>query len=146
MITELRSQIQAVQRSLIFAEQSDEPREAYLHRGLLQDLMDIAARHGIDVTDWVDRALLASISSGETATSPASGGASPPSEQLVSRQPDSATHSAGAPRSLTPLVPSNLSNLPPAPRVPTPGRNVHEARCWSQKPAPHEQPPQGDHR
>lgn len=51
-------QIQTNQRNLALAEQAGLPYEAHLHRARLEDLVDMAARYGIDVTSWVDRSLL----------------------------------------------------------------------------------------
>lgn len=57
MITELRAQIEAVQRELFAAERAGSSREVYLRRARLDDLVDIATRHGVDVTAWVDPSL-----------------------------------------------------------------------------------------
>jgi SepF-like predicted cell division protein (DUF552 family) len=65
VIEELRTQIEAVQRNLVIADRSGLAREAYLRRARLQDLIDIAARHGIDVTAWVDQSLLAPLAPAE---------------------------------------------------------------------------------
>jgi hypothetical protein len=43
-----------VQRNLVLADEAGLPYEVYLHTARLQDLMDIAARLGIDVATWVD--------------------------------------------------------------------------------------------
>jgi hypothetical protein len=61
VIEELRTQIEAVQHNLVIADRSGLAREAYLHRARLQDLIDIAARHGIDVTASVDQSLLPTL-------------------------------------------------------------------------------------
>jgi hypothetical protein len=61
VIEELRTQIKAVQHQLLIADRAGQAREAYLYRARLQDLMDIAARHGIDVTAWVDQSLLSPL-------------------------------------------------------------------------------------
>lgn len=58
VIEELHTQIEAIQRELVQANRAGRPREAYLHRARLEDLIDMATRHGIDVTAWVDRSLL----------------------------------------------------------------------------------------
>jgi hypothetical protein len=58
MIGELHTQIETVQHNLVLAGRAGLRFEVYLHRARLEDLMDIASRHGIDVTAWVDRALL----------------------------------------------------------------------------------------
>lgn len=54
MITELRTQIVTTQCNLARAEQAGESHEVYLHQARLRDLIDIAARHDIDVTAWID--------------------------------------------------------------------------------------------
>jgi hypothetical protein len=58
MIGELRTQIETVQHNLLLASEAGLPYEAHLHRARLQDLMDIAARHNVDVSAWVDPALV----------------------------------------------------------------------------------------
>ncbi|MCE3549852.1 hypothetical protein LWC33_00090 [Pseudonocardia sp. RS11V-5] len=58
MIEELRIQITAAQERLVAALEADEPHEAVRHRARLEDLIEIAARHDIDVSAWVDRTLL----------------------------------------------------------------------------------------
>ena len=55
---ELRTQIKTVQRNLALAAEAGLPYEVYLHRARLEDLMDRAARRGIDVAPWVDRSRL----------------------------------------------------------------------------------------
>lgn len=59
MIRELRGQIETVQGLLLLAERAGMPYAAHLHRARLEDLVDMATRHGIDVSGWVDRSLLA---------------------------------------------------------------------------------------
>jgi hypothetical protein len=61
VIEELRAQITAVQHNLVTAARSGLAREADLHRARLDDLIDIAARHGIDITGWVDQSLLSPV-------------------------------------------------------------------------------------
>ena len=59
VIDELRAQIETAQRGLVLAEQAGLPYEAHLQRARVQDLLEMAARHGIDATGWVaDRSLL----------------------------------------------------------------------------------------
>ena len=50
MIQELHAQIDAVRDKLALAQRAGNPYEANLYRARLADLMDIAARHGIDLT------------------------------------------------------------------------------------------------
>jgi hypothetical protein len=58
MNKELHAQISTAQHNLALASRAGLPYEAYLHRARLEDLIDMATRHGIDVTEWVDRSLL----------------------------------------------------------------------------------------
>ena len=58
MIEELHVQITATQERLVAAIQADNPYEIARHRARLQDLVDMAARHGVDVHAWVDQTLL----------------------------------------------------------------------------------------
>ncbi len=55
MIGELHTQIVTCQHNLALAEQAGLPYEAHLHRARLEDLKDLAARHGIDVSPWIDQ-------------------------------------------------------------------------------------------
>ena len=50
MIEELRAQIDAIRNKLALAEHAGLSYETNLHRARLADLMDIAARHAIDLT------------------------------------------------------------------------------------------------
>ena len=50
MIEELRAQIDAIRNKLALAEKAGLSYETNLHRARLADLMDIAARHAIDLT------------------------------------------------------------------------------------------------
>lgn len=63
---ELHTQIETVQHNLVLAAGAGLPYEAYLHRALLEDLMNRAARHGIDVTAWVDRSRLPPLALAES--------------------------------------------------------------------------------
>ena len=65
MVVELHTQIEAAQHNLVLATGAGLPYEAHLHRARLKDLMDSAARHGIDVTAWVDHSLLLSLALAE---------------------------------------------------------------------------------
>jgi hypothetical protein len=58
MREELRVQIGAVQDDLRSALQSGSWDEVRLRRARLLDLVEMASRHGVDVSDWVDRSLL----------------------------------------------------------------------------------------
>ena len=55
---ELQVQITATQERLLAAIESDDSYEVARHRARLQDLVHMAARHGIDVHAWVDQTLL----------------------------------------------------------------------------------------
>ncbi|MGH3780820.1 MAG: hypothetical protein ACRDRO_09395 [Pseudonocardiaceae bacterium] len=54
MTKKLRTQIKTVQRNLVLAGEAGLPYEVYLHHARLEDLLDMAARRGIDVATWVD--------------------------------------------------------------------------------------------
>ena len=58
VIEELHAQITATQQRLAAAIEADDPYEVARHRARLQDLIDMAARHGVDVHAWVDQTLL----------------------------------------------------------------------------------------
>jgi hypothetical protein len=58
VIGELRTQIETIQQNLVLASEAGLPYEAHLHRARLQDLMNTAARHSIDVSTWVDHTLI----------------------------------------------------------------------------------------
>jgi hypothetical protein len=58
VIEELHGQITATQERLAAAIEADQQYEAARHRARLKDLIDMGARHGIDVRAWVDDALL----------------------------------------------------------------------------------------
>ena len=55
MIEELRTQIMAAQERIVAAVEADEPNQAARHRARLEDLIEIADRHDIDVSAWVDQ-------------------------------------------------------------------------------------------
>ena len=54
----LRDRIEKTQHSLVLARQAGHPYEAHLHRRRLDGLIEAAARHGVDVDPWLDRAIL----------------------------------------------------------------------------------------
>ena len=58
VIEELHVQITATQERLAAAIKADDANEVARHRARLQDLIDMAARHGVDVHAWVDQSLL----------------------------------------------------------------------------------------
>ena len=58
MIGELHTQIATCQHNLALAQQAGLTYEAHLHRARLEDLRDLAARHGIDVSPWIDHSML----------------------------------------------------------------------------------------
>ena len=49
----LRDQVGSTERALVAAEHSAQPREVYRHSARLLDLLDRAARNGVDTTVWV---------------------------------------------------------------------------------------------
>ena len=58
MREELQLQITATQERLFAAIEADDPYEVARHRARLQDLVHVAARHGVDIHAWVDQTLL----------------------------------------------------------------------------------------
>jgi hypothetical protein len=58
VIEELQVQITATQERLAAAVETGQQYEAAQHRARLEDLIDMAARHGVDVHAWVDQTLL----------------------------------------------------------------------------------------
>ena len=61
----LRSQVDEATRTLEVARQAGHDYEVHLHGARIRDLLDLAATHGIDTSDWVDPALLESASLGD---------------------------------------------------------------------------------
>lgn len=55
----LRDQITATQAALVAAQQGNLPRQVYRHSARLLDLLDRAARGGVDTTGWVREDVLA---------------------------------------------------------------------------------------
>jgi len=60
VLEELQQQITSTQEQLVAALEADETHDVARHRARLQDLIDLAARHGVDVHTWVDHTLLRS--------------------------------------------------------------------------------------
>ena len=60
--TTLRGQVADVRQKLAVAQLAGLEYEVHLHAARIQDLLDLGARHGIDTSAWVDRALLESVS------------------------------------------------------------------------------------
>lgn len=58
MQTELRIQVRKVLRNLMTAQRARLPYSIYLHRTLLQNLLDTADHRGIDTDTWLDRTTL----------------------------------------------------------------------------------------
>jgi hypothetical protein len=58
VIEELREQITTTQARLVAAMEADQPYEVARHRARLEDLIDMAVRHGVDVHAWVNQTLL----------------------------------------------------------------------------------------
>jgi hypothetical protein len=56
----LRGQVDQAREMLAVAQRAGHDYEAHLHAARIQDLLDLAARHGIGSDDWVEPALLAS--------------------------------------------------------------------------------------
>ena len=53
-----RDRIEKTQQSLALARRAGHPYEAYLHRRRLENLIETATRHGVDVDTWLDRTIL----------------------------------------------------------------------------------------
>ncbi|GAA5154902.1 hypothetical protein GCM10023321_27410 [Pseudonocardia eucalypti] len=58
MHTELRAEVRSALRNLTAARRAELPYSAYLHRKLLQKLLDTADQCGIDTDTWLDRTTL----------------------------------------------------------------------------------------
>ncbi|GAB3357470.1 MULTISPECIES: hypothetical protein [Amycolatopsis] len=57
-VTVLRGRVQGAQQKLATAREAGHDYEIYLHIARIKDLLDLAERHGIDTTDWIDPAEL----------------------------------------------------------------------------------------
>jgi hypothetical protein len=57
----LRSRVERVQEAIVDARQAGHDYEAELHGARLADLLDLAARNGVDTTDWVDPAVMEAV-------------------------------------------------------------------------------------
>ncbi|GAA5150122.1 hypothetical protein GCM10023321_14980 [Pseudonocardia eucalypti] len=55
MIEELRAQLAAAHQHVTVAESAGREHEAQLHRSRIDDLIEIAMRHGIDLKPWPDQ-------------------------------------------------------------------------------------------
>jgi hypothetical protein len=58
MHTELHVEVRSALRNLTAARRARLPYSVYLHRKLLQKLLDTADHRGIDTDTWVDRTTL----------------------------------------------------------------------------------------
>ena len=56
--TELRNKVAEAGRTLGEAQRAGHDYEIHLHGARIRDLLDLAERHGLDTTDWIDPALL----------------------------------------------------------------------------------------
>jgi hypothetical protein len=56
--TVLRSQLDESLGKLDVARQAGHDYEVHLHGARIRDLLDRAAQHGIDTSNWVDQAML----------------------------------------------------------------------------------------
>jgi hypothetical protein len=57
----LRSRVRQVQEAILDARQAGHDYAAELHGARLADLLDLAARNGVDTTDWVNPAVLDAV-------------------------------------------------------------------------------------
>lgn len=55
---ELRSRVSEAEEMLKQAVEAGHEYEIHLHGARIRDLLDLAARHGIDTTRWIDPVLL----------------------------------------------------------------------------------------
>lgn len=69
-VAELRRGIDAAQRAVSVAEQAGHPHEAHLHRARLQDLLEVAGRHGVDTSSWLDPGIRQALDDDRTLTDP----------------------------------------------------------------------------
>lgn len=63
--TVLRSQVEEGLKTLAVAREAGHDYEVHLHGSRIRDLLDLAARHEIDTSDWVDSAVLESAILGD---------------------------------------------------------------------------------
>ncbi|MFB9905976.1 hypothetical protein [Allokutzneria oryzae] len=54
----LRSQVDERLKALAAAQEAGHDYEAHLHSARIRDLLDMAARHGVNTGGWVDPAVL----------------------------------------------------------------------------------------
>ena len=55
---ELRSKVAEAEETLKQAREAGHDYEIHLHGARIRDLLDLAARNGIDTTAWIDSAML----------------------------------------------------------------------------------------
>lgn len=56
--TTLRNRVVAVQQAITEARRAGDSYTASLHHARLEDLLDLATRHDVDTTGWVDPATM----------------------------------------------------------------------------------------
>ncbi|SDM33068.1 hypothetical protein [Allokutzneria albata] len=56
--TTLRSQVEQRFAALVVARDAGHDYEVHLHGARIRDLLEMAARHGVDTRGWVDPAVL----------------------------------------------------------------------------------------
>lgn len=61
-VTVLQGRVQGAQEKLAAAREAQHDFEIDLHIARIKDLLDLAERHGVDTTHWVDPVLLTSAS------------------------------------------------------------------------------------
>jgi hypothetical protein len=141
VIRELRTQIDTAQRNLAAAEQAGEGRAVYLQQARLRDLIDIATRHDIDVTAWVDPSLLEPtkvVPSSSRATEPHSpllrvlARLNPPTAQRAAHRSERAESVVSDPQEKPSPPPSGAGDTSKQPGAPGPVIAVASARCWTQ--------------
>lgn len=62
-VTVLRGRVQGTHEKLTVARAAEHDYEIHLHIARIQDLLDMAGRHGVDTTSWIDPAELTAAES-----------------------------------------------------------------------------------
>lgn len=62
--TVLRGRVSGVREELVAARASARDEDVYMHVARIEELLDLAQRHGVDTAMWIDRAELAIADAG----------------------------------------------------------------------------------
>ncbi len=60
-MTTLQGEIEQAQRAFVAAHLAGQPEQAQAHRARLRDLLEVAARTGVDAVAWVDPLVLLAV-------------------------------------------------------------------------------------